>query len=148
MMKRTSIRKTLSLILCIVLIAAMALVTTGCSGKPAEVATTDVITFSDGDTLGEGEISFPLTIVHNDGTELNITVNTDQTVLGTALQDLGLIVGEEGPYGLYIKTVDGETLDYDKDGKYWAFYVNGEYALKGIDLTEIAEGETYMLKAE
>ena len=148
MMKRTSIRKTLSLILCIVLIAAMALVTTGCSGKPAEVATTDVITFSDGDTLGEGETSFPLTIVHNDGTELNITVNTDQTVLGTALQDLGLIVGEEGPYGLYIKTVDGETLDYDKDGKYWAFYVNGEYALKGIDLTEITEGESYMLKAE
>ena len=148
MMKRTSIRKTLSLILCIVLIAAMVLVTTGCSGKPAEVATTDVITFSDGDTLGEGKISFPLTIVHNDGTELNITVNTDQTVLGTALQDLGLIVGEEGPYGLYIKTVDGETLDYDKDGKYWAFYVNGEYALKGIDLTEIAEGESYMLKAE
>lgn len=148
MMKRTSMKKTLSLILCIVLIAAMALVTTGCSGKPDDKAVSDVITFSDGDTIGEGKNTFPLTIVHKDGTELTVTVNTELTVVGEALQELGLIDGEEGPYGLYIKTVNGETLDYDKDGKYWAFYVDGEYALEGIDLTEIAEGAAYMLKAE
>ena len=147
-MKRTSMKKTLSLILCIVLIAAMALVTTGCSGKPDDKAVSDVITFSDGDTIGEGKNAFPLTIVHKDGTELTVTVNTELTVVGEALQELGLIDGEEGPYGLYIKTVNGETLDYDKDGKYWAFYVDGEYALEGIDLTEIAEGAAYMLKAE
>ena len=129
MMKRTSMKKTLSLILCIVLIAAMALVTTGCSGKPDDMAVSDVITFSDGDTIGEGK-------------------NTELTVVGEALQELGLIDGEEGPYGLYIKTVNGETLDYDKDGKYWAFYIDGEYALEGIDLTEIAEGAAYRLKAE
>ena len=148
MMKRTSMKKTLSLILCIALIAAMALVTTGCSGKPDDMAVSDVITFSDGDTIGEGKNTFPLTIVHKDGTELTVTVNTELTVVGEALQELGLIDGEEGPYGLYIKTVNGETLDYDKDGKYWAFYVDGEYALEGIDLTEIAEGAAYMLKAE
>lgn len=148
MMKRTSMKKTLSLILCIVLIAAMALVTTGCSGKPDDMAVSDVIIFSDGDTIGEGKNTFPLTIVHKDGTELTVTVNTELTVVGEALQELGLIDGEEGPYGLYIKTVNGETLDYDKDGKYWAFYVDGEYALEGIDLTEIAEGAAYMLKAE
>ena len=147
-MKRTSMKKTLSLIFCIVLIAAMALVTTGCSGKPDDMAVSDVITFSDGDTIGEGKNTFPLTIVHKDGTELTVTVNTELTVVGEALQELGLINGEEGPYGLYIKTVNGETLDYDKDGKYWAFYVDGEYALEGIDLTEIAEGAAYMLKAE
>ena len=147
-MKRTSMKKTLSLIFCIVLIAAMALVTTGCSGKPDDMAVSDVITFSDGDTIGEGKNTFPLTIVHKDGTELTVTVNTELTVVGEALQELGLIDGEEGPYGLYIKTVNGETLDYDKDGKYWAFYIDGEYALEGIDLTEIAEGAAYMLKAE
>ncbi|MBQ2792527.1 MAG: DUF4430 domain-containing protein [Oscillospiraceae bacterium] len=147
-MKRTSMKKTLSLIFCIVLIAAMALVTTGCSGKPDDMAVSDVITFSDGDTIGEGKNTFPLTIVHKDGTELTVTVNTELTVVGEALQELGLINGEEGPYGLYIKTVNGETLDYDKDGKYWAFYIDGEYALEGIDLTEIAEGAAYMLKAE
>jgi len=147
-MKRTSMKKTLSLILCIVLIAAMALVTTGCSGKPDDMAVSDVITISDGDTISEGKNTYPLTIVHKDGTELTVTVNTELTVVGEALQELGLIDGEEGPYGLYIKTVNGETLDYDKDGKYWAFYIDGEYALEGIDLTEIAEGAAYMLKAE
>ena len=78
-MKRTSMKKTLSLILCIVLITAMALVTTGCSGKPDDMAVSDVITFSDGDTIGEGKNTFPLTIVHKDGTELTVTVNTELT---------------------------------------------------------------------
>ena len=59
-----------------------------------------------------------------------------------------LIVGEDGPYGLYIKTVNGITLDYDKDGKYWAFYENGKYAAKGASETEIVSGTTYSFKAE
>ena len=46
------------------------------------------------------------------------------------------------------QTVDGETLDYDTDGKYWAFYENGEYGMTGVDLTEIKEGVSYAFKAE
>ena len=36
----------------------------------------------------------------------------------------------------------------DKDGKYWAFYVNGEYASAGVDATDITEGATYAFKVE
>ena len=35
-----------------------------------------------------------------------------------------------------------------KDGKYWAFYVNGEYAVSGVDTTEITEGGLYEFRAE
>ena len=62
--------------------------------------------------------------------------------------DLGLISGDESEYGLYVKTVNGVTLDYDKDGKYWAFYVDGEYAATGVDSTDIAAGSTYTFKVE
>ena len=59
------------------------------------------------------------------------------------MQELGLIEGEEGPYGLYVKKVNGITADYDVNGTYWAFYVNGTMAPTGVDMTEIVEGESY-----
>ena len=41
-----------------------------------------------------------------------------------------------------------EKWTYDADGVYWAFYVNGEYAVSGVDSTPIAEGESYSFKVE
>ena len=73
------------------------------------------------------------------------TVHTDKDTVGEALLEHELISGEEGAYGLYVKAVNGITADYDVDQSYWAFYVNGEYAMKGIELTEIDEGATYQL---
>ena len=69
-------------------------------------------------------------------------------MVGEALQELNLIDGEEGEYGLFVKTVNGITADYDTDGVYWAFYVNGEYATSGVDVTQITEGDSYALKVE
>ena len=68
--------------------------------------------------------------------------------VGAALLSLGLIAGEDSDYGLYVKTVNGVTVDYDTDGKYWAFYVDGEYAATGVDSTDITAGATYTFKAE
>ena len=87
-------------------------------------------------------------MVDKDGKETPFTIATDKTYVGEALIDEGLIEGEEGPYGLYVKTVNGQTLDYDTDGMYWSFYVDGEYGLTGVDMTEIVPGTTYMFKAE
>ena len=71
-----------------------------------------------------------------------------KTTVGDALVELGMIEGEESEYGLYVKTVNGVTADYDKDGVYWAFYIDGEYASSGVDSTEITEGSTYSFKME
>ena len=83
-----------------------------------------------------------------EGKETRFEIHTDETTVGAALSKLELIAGEQGDYGLYMHTVNGQTLDWDKDGMYWAFYVNGEYALKGVDQTEIDPAATYMIKAE
>ena len=144
-MKNNSIRKTLSLVLVFVLIAAAAL--TGCSGAPAETtappAETVPVT-----VLGEGSKSFELTIEDKEGTEHHYLIHTDEEMVGFALIAHELIEGEEGPYGMYIKSVLGQTLDYETDGMYWAFYVGTEYAMTGVDQTPITEGIRYMLKAE
>ena len=144
-MKNNSMRKLLSLVLVFVLMAAAAL--TGCSGKPAE--TTAPVTPGGAVTeLGEGAKALEMTIVDKDGNTHAYLIHTDAEMVGQALMDLELIDGEEGAYGLYIKSVLGQVLDYETDGMYWAFYVNGEYAMTGVDLTPIVEGDRYQLKAE
>lgn len=74
---------------------------------------------------------------------VTFTVKTDETTVGAALLEHGLIAGEDSEYGLYVKTVNGITADYDVDKSYWAFYINDEYAMTGVDSTEITEGATY-----
>ena len=144
-MKNNSKTRMLSLVLVFVLIAAAAL--TGCSGKPAETtvppAESQPVT-----ELGEGATSFELTIVDKEGTEHLYLIHTDEEMVGYAMIAHGLIEGEEGPYGMYIKSVLGQVLDYETDQMYWAFYVNGEYALTGVDQTPVTADTAYMLKAE
>lgn len=77
---------------------------------------------------------------------VTFTIHTDKDTVGEALLEHDLISGEEGAYGLYIKKVNGITADYDVDQSYWAFYVNGEYAMSGVDMTDIVEGDTYRLE--
>ncbi|MBR4308443.1 MAG: DUF4430 domain-containing protein [Oscillospiraceae bacterium] len=146
-MKKYSKKNLLSLLLCAVLIAAMALTVTGCSDTktPTEWATK---TFANGEILGEGSTEFTLIVVDAEGTENTATIRTDKTVVGDALLELELINGPVESYGIYVKTVNGMTYDYDTDGKYWAFYIDGEYALTGIDQTELRSGAVYTLKAE
>jgi len=77
---------------------------------------------------------------------VTFTIKTDKTMVGEALMEHGLIAGEQGAYGLYVKQVNGMTADYDVDQTYWAFYVNGEYGGTGVDMTEINEADTYQLE--
>ena len=96
---------------------------------------------------GEGQTAFTLQVVGADGQQTDFAIHTDEKTVGAALVKLELIAGEDSQYGLYVKTVNGVTAD-DKAKQYWAFYVDGQYAEKGVDSTEIADGATYALKLE
>ncbi len=138
-----------SFLLLLLLIAAIALTAVGCDEKKDdETSATTTVTTAAATDVGEGAHSFVFEVVHLDGRKVTFNVKTDKTVVGEALVELGIIEGEDGQYGLYVKTVDGETVDYDKDGKYWAFYVDGSYALSGVDTTAIEAGKVYCFKAE
>lgn len=150
-MRRTRILKLLSCILCIVLIAAMALMT-GCNATPnpdaVSSAVTDTVSKVEVTNVGEGDTQFDFTVIDKDGKETSFKVSTNKTTVGEALLEVGLIEGDIEQYGLYVKAVNGITLDFNTDGLYWAFYVNGEYAMSGVDTTEIKSGETYTFKAD
>ena len=136
-MQKKCNKKLLSLILSMMLIVAMAFNMTGCNSGAANDSLTT-----------EGKTAFTFVVVDVEGKETSFEIHTDKTTVGDALLDEGLIAGEDSEYGLYVKTVNGITLDYETDGKYWAFYVNGEYATTGVDTTNIEEGSSYSFKAE
>lgn len=96
----------------------------------------------------ENVVEFTFEVTGADGVTSSQVISTDCETVGDALLAYGMIEGEEGDYGLYVKTVLGETHDYDADGTYWAFYVNGEYAVSGVDTTTIEPGAVYAFRAE
>lgn len=157
-MNKNSMRKLLSFTLCIVLIAAMALFATGCSDKtetpktPETSATTSQTEATKGiveevptqvTEKGEGKTAFHFEVTDSDGKTTKFLVKTDKAIVGEALLEVGLIAGENGPYGLMVNSVNGISAIYEKDNAYWAFYTNGEYATKGVDQTEIDPTATY-----
>lgn len=134
-----------------VLLAVMVLLVSLLGGCAKEATPTEAadLTFDTAETdFGTGASAFTFEVTNTEGTTKSFTVHTDETVVGKALLDAGLIAGEDSDYGLYVKTVMGITLDYDTDGKYWAFYVDGAYAATGVDQTELTAGSTYAFRAE
>ena len=102
----------------------------------------------DGDTLGKGATAFTVEVTDGQGTKTDFTVKTDEKTVGAALQALNIISGEKSEYGLYIKEVIGITADYDTDGTYWAFYIDGQYASTGADMTDARDGAVYGFAVE
>ena len=128
----------LAAILCMSILSA-------CGGDPTDPWSD--ATYTRDTTLGEGEKTVTVEVAVNDHL-ITFTIKTDADVLGDALFETGLCVGEEGPYGLYVKYTNGIMADYDVNQKYWALYIDGEYALTGVDSTPITEGTVYRLAYE
>jgi len=97
-------------------------------------------------TVSEGSKELTIQIVHGNGEAKEFTIRTDAEYLGEALmehEELG-VIGEEGPYGLYIREVDGEPCS-DADQTFWSVSLNGESLMVGADSQPIADGEHYEL---
>ena len=154
--------KWLSFILCVALIAAIALTAMGCdqaeTPETPETSGDATVTTAEGGTVaetpdpnaptikGEGATVFYFNVVDKDGKETKFEIHTDKTTVGEALLELGLIEGDMGDYGLYVKKVNGITAEYEVDGTYWAFYVGNSYGMTGVDMTNIDPGATYAFK--
>lgn len=89
-----------------------------------------------------GDKTINVTIVHGDKTTKEFTISTDEKFLRGALEQENLISGDEGEFGLFVTTVDGETVD-DAQQQWWCFTKNGETLMTGVDDTAIADGDDY-----
>ena len=90
----------------------------------------------------EGGKAITVEVVHGDGSQKEFAIRTDSENLRGALEQEGLVEGEESEYGLYVLTVDGETADESAE-QWWCFTKGGEMLNTGVDDTLIADGETY-----
>lgn len=137
-MFKLNLRSVLSL----VLVAAMVLMFAGCGQTPQEPETPQ-------NQQEIQEKSFAFEVVDLDGTKKDFTVKyDDEKSVGEALVKAGLISGSDGPYGLMVESVNGKKYTYEEDKVYWAFYIDGEYAMTGVDSTPIEDGKLYCFKAE
>ena len=93
--------------------------------------------------LGEGETRFFFIVTDKDGNQTKFQIFTDDNTVGEALLAHDLIAGDESDFGLYVKTVNGITADYEVDGTYWAFYVDGDYSMSGVDTTPAEPDRVY-----
>ena len=60
------------------------------------------------------------------------------------LTEEGLAEGTEGPYGMFITTVDGETADDSKE-QWWCITKGGEMVNTGADQTPIQDQDQFEL---
>ena len=121
-------KRMISLLLVLVMVFALA----ACDTKEKASATSD-------------PVSFQVIVTDLEGNESTFQYTSNAPSVGEALVAEGLIEAHEASFGLYIDAVNGIAADWDNDQTYWAFYINGEYAVTGIGETEITADATYGL---
>lgn len=126
--KRTYTNNGLALVLSLLLVLGLF---SGCGEKPS------------GSSGESGSVkNITLQVVHRDESVKDFEIATDKENLRQALEDEGLIAGEESEFGLFVKTVDGETAD-DSKQEWWCLTKGGETWNNGVDSTEIADGDAF-----
>ena len=126
-------------ILTLILSLLLALTAFVACGEPAETSNTD----SDPSTATK--ITITVQVVNDKGETKSYTIETAETYLRGALEQEKLVEGEDGPYGLYIKKVNGLSADYATDGAYWAIYEGDAEAMTGVDEIKLKDGGLYKL---
>lgn len=96
----------------------------------------------------EGAKEITIEVINSADESTVYELNTDAEYLRQAMDEAdGLTYGgSESEYGMMVDTVNGEVADYNVDGSYWSFYVNGEYCNYGIDTQPVTDGDAFVIE--
>ena len=81
-------------------------------------------------------------VVYGDETSEVFEISTRVETLREALEENKLISGEETEMGLFVKTVNGVTINEENE-EWWCFTKNGETLSSGVDDTYISNGDKF-----
>ena len=93
--------------------------------------------------IGVGELSFLFEVVNDEDMSYFWVVHTNKPTVGEALLELDLIRGDESDFGFFVYEINGLVADFDNDGTFWAFFIDGEFAMTGVMDTEIEPDTIY-----
>ena len=93
----------------------------------------------------EGSKSVTIEVVNKEKESTTYRLKTDAEYLRQVMEEAeGLeFSGTESEYGMMVDTVNGDLADYNADGAYWGFFVNGEYCNYGIDTQPVEDGDVF-----
>lgn len=91
-----------------------------------------------------GDKTIVVEVVHAGEQSREFTYRTDAEYLGEVLLAEQLVEGEQGAYGLFITTVDGETAQ-ESLRQWWCVTKGGARVDTGVDSTPIADGDHFEL---
>ena len=111
--------------------------------QPVEAAATLENNLAAAQDIGEGSTVFRFEVFDGDSNVNAWNVHTDAETVGAALLDVGLIDGDESEFGLMVIYVNNIRADFVEDSAWWAFYIDDEMAMAGVDDTEIEDGVIY-----
>ena len=94
-----------------------------------------------------GSKAITITVVNSAAKETAYALKTDAEYLDQAMKEAeGLTFSAyEGPYGMVITAVNGETADFNVDSAYWSVLVNGEYGNYGISQQPVHDGDVFTI---
>lgn len=69
-------------------------------------------------------------------------ISTNGKTLLDAANEINLVAGEKGSYGLFVKTVNGYTVNDDKQ-EWWCITKSTETVFEGIENIKINDGDKY-----
>jgi len=93
--------------------------------------------------IGDGIVSFRFEVTDDTQTVKAWNVGTNQSTVGDALLEVGLIKGDVSSLGLMVTEVNGLISDFSENQSWWAFYISGEFSMTGVDSTFIEQGKVY-----
>ena len=95
----------------------------------------------------EGSKAITIEVSDQDAEKTSYELKTDAEYLRQAMEEAdGLTFsGAESEYGMMVDTVNGDLADYNANGAYWGFYVNGEYCNNGIDTQPVEDGDVFVI---
>lgn len=91
----------------------------------------------------QGSKQIQVSVVANQSQKV-YNMRTDALYLGEALKEYGLIEGEMGAYGFFIKSVDKITADESLQ-QWWCITKEGQDVMTGADSQPISDGDKFEL---
>ncbi|MBE6887738.1 MAG: DUF4430 domain-containing protein [Ruminococcaceae bacterium] len=95
----------------------------------------------------QGGKNITIEVINSQQQSTMYEVSTDAEYLVEAFAEAeGLeVVAEEGEYGVYILSVNGEEAVWEVNQAYWSIMVNGEYGMYGASEQPVTDGDAYQL---